>query len=83
MANMTLDQRLEVMENKNVLDKDLEAENDQIAFDRFNEMKLVNIKSTMEKSPNQRSKKEVDTYVCTCANTLISLWMLKKMTSNS
>ena len=60
---MTLDQRLEVMENKNVLDKDLEAENDQIAFDRFNEMKLVNIKSTMEKSPNQRSKKEVE-YIC-------------------
>jgi len=41
----------------------LEQEDDKIAYDRFNEMKLVNIKATMMKAPDDRSAKEVE-YIC-------------------
>lgn len=60
---MTVTQRLGLYENKNNFDKDLERQEDLLAFERFNEMKLVNIKSTMLKTPEQRSKKEIE-YIC-------------------
>jgi len=59
--DLTLEERLgETEEASMVLDKQIELEEDKQVYDRYNQMKLVNVKATMMKNPDDRSRKEVD-----------------------
>jgi hypothetical protein len=58
IPNISLEERMG--ENKDqIFDRQLEIEDDKITYARFNDMKLVNIKATMMKGPDDRSEKEV------------------------
>jgi ribosomal protein S18 acetylase RimI-like enzyme len=62
IPNISLDERMG--EDKDpIFDRQLEIEDDKITYARFNDMKLVNIKATMMKGPDDRSEKEVE-YIC-------------------
>ena len=59
--DLTLEERLgETEEASMVLDKQIELMEDKQVYDRYNQMKLVNVKATMMKNPDDRSRKEVD-----------------------